>query len=85
MTAPLACAAGVTWTRTTANAPWAGRYGHATVIDSRGTIYVLGGTDSSGTLLSDVWRSTDGGETAHSTAHQWCSYYGAVIVWKGYW
>jgi len=56
---------GVTWAEVTADAPWAGRDGHATVIDSRGTIYVMGGRNGIGrtTLLSDVWRSTDGGKT----------------------
>jgi hypothetical protein len=57
-----ALAAGVTWTCRTASAPWAGRYGHTSVIDAAGAIYVIGGGDYSGrTVYQDVWVSTDGG------------------------
>ncbi len=42
-------------------APWAARYGHTTVIDAAGAIYVIGGYSYSGTYLHDVWVSTDGG------------------------
>jgi hypothetical protein len=31
------------------------------VIDAAGAIYVIGGRDGSGNVLSDVWVSTDGG------------------------
>jgi hypothetical protein len=41
-------------------AEWAARYGHSTVIDAAGAIYVLGGYGSS-KYLRDVWTSTDGG------------------------
>ncbi len=48
-----------------AHAPWAGRYGHTTVIDAAGAIYVLGGVGDSKTSFNpdfnDVWVSTDGG------------------------
>jgi hypothetical protein len=58
-------AAGVTWTCRTANAEWAGRSGHTSVVDAAGAIYVIGGGyDGSGgtnTFLNDVWASTDGG------------------------
>ena len=55
-------AAGVTWTSRTASAPWVARYGHTSVIDAAGAIYVIGGGNggSNGTL-HDVWVSTDGG------------------------
>ena len=56
-----ALAAGVTWTSRTTSAQWAARHGHTSVIDAAGAIYVIGGRDGSGTLLSDVWVSTDGG------------------------
>ena len=59
----LFAAGGARWTEITANAPWAGRYGHTTVIDSKGTIYVMGGRSGS-TYLNDVWQSKDGGEAA---------------------
>jgi hypothetical protein len=51
------CAAGETWALVIASAPWAGRHGHASVIDAAGAIYVLGGCCS----YNDVWVSTDGG------------------------
>jgi hypothetical protein len=47
-------------------APWAGRYGHTTVIDAAGAIYVIGGVGFSGIYLNDVWASTDGGARPHS-------------------
>ncbi len=60
-------AAGVTWTSRTANAPWAGRFGHTSVVDAvSGVIYVIGGYSYSGdfTFYNDVWLSTDGGARA---------------------
>ncbi len=52
--------AGVTWTsRTSPYAPWAARWGHTTLVDAAGAIYVIGGYGS--TCLMDVWASTDGG------------------------
>ena len=56
-------AAGVTWTCRTANAEWAARYLHTSVVDAAGAIYVIGGT-TSGPDLQDVWASTDGGARA---------------------
>ncbi len=56
-------AAGVTWTSRTLKAGWAGRYGHTSVIDAAGAIYVIGGRDGS-TYFNDVWVSTDGGARA---------------------
>ncbi len=57
-------AAGASWTLVTDNATWAGRYGHATVRDAAGNIYVLGGDGSGTTIYNDVWRSADQGEAA---------------------
>ncbi len=54
-------AAGVTWGLRTASAPWAGRYGHTTVIDAAGAIYVIGGNHGTDFYFNDVWASTDGG------------------------
>jgi hypothetical protein len=54
-------AAGVTWRLVIANAPWAARYFHTSVIDAAGAIYVLGGYGGGTAYLSDVWKSTDGG------------------------
>ncbi len=55
------CAAGVTWTPRATSAPWAARYGHTTVIDAAGAIYVIGGLGGGTTFYNDVWASTDGG------------------------
>jgi hypothetical protein len=52
-------AAGVTWTCRTADAPWAVRFWHTSVVDAAGAIYVIGGYGS--TNYKDVWVSTDGG------------------------
>ncbi len=52
-----ASAAGVTWTRRTTSAEWAGRSGHTTVVDAAGAIYVIGGFID----FHDAWASTDGG------------------------
>jgi hypothetical protein len=52
---------GITWTIRTANAPWAGRYSHTTVVDATGAIYVIGGSSGGTTDFNDVWASTDGG------------------------
>jgi hypothetical protein len=54
-------AAGKNWNLVIARAPWAARFGHTTVIDATGAIYVIGGRGDTGTYLSDVWASTDGG------------------------
>ncbi len=54
-------AAGITWTRRTANAEWGGRYGHTSVVDAvSGAIYVIGGRGGD-TFFQDVWVSTNGG------------------------
>ena len=43
----------------TASAPWAARYGHTSVVDAAGAIYVIGGYGTD--YLNDVWVSTVGG------------------------
>ncbi len=48
------------WTLVIADAPWAGREGHTSVIDAAGAIYVIGG-ESGGNYLKDVLKSADGG------------------------
>jgi hypothetical protein len=43
-------------------APWAARYGHTSVVDAAGAIYVIGGSGTyRGPYYQDVWVSTDGG------------------------
>jgi hypothetical protein len=54
--------AAATWTSRTLKAPWDARYGHTSVIDAAGAIYVIGGRDGVN-FFSDVWVSTDGGAT----------------------
>jgi hypothetical protein len=44
-----------------ANAPWAARRGHTSVIDAAGAIYVIGGFRGEEPNFNDVWVSTDGG------------------------
>jgi hypothetical protein len=56
-----ALTAGVTWRLVIANAPWAGRAEHTSVIDAAGAIYVIGGFGGVITFFNDVWVSTDGG------------------------
>jgi hypothetical protein len=61
-----AWAAGITWTQRTRHAEWGnaflgGRYGHTSVIDAAGAIYVIGGYFYGFTFYQDVWASTDGG------------------------
>jgi hypothetical protein len=45
-------------------APWAARYGHTTVVDAAGAIYVIGGYGGGLTYFNDVRASTDGGARA---------------------
>jgi hypothetical protein len=63
-----ALAAGAMWTSRTFSARWAGRYGHTTVIDAAGTIYVIGGRDDT-TYFNEVWVSTDGGKGGRTVEH----------------
>jgi hypothetical protein len=87
--------AGVTWTSRTANAPWAARSAHSSVIDAAGAIYVIGGY--SGMNFNDVWASTDGGARPDSvqgwlsggytgwvlTGYSGCTQ-GTMVVLRGY-
>ncbi len=54
-------AAGRTFTSRTLKAEWVGRYGHTSVIDAAGAIYVIGGTANCGPNFNDVWVSNDRG------------------------
>jgi hypothetical protein len=56
----LSSAAGVTWTSRTTSVQWDWRWGHTSVIDAAGAIYVIGGHSGS-VFLRDVLVSTDGG------------------------
>ena len=57
-------ASGVSWTGRTTSAQWGVRFGHTTVIDAAGAVYVIGGYgyyNGNYTHLSDVWASSDRG------------------------
>ncbi len=57
-------ASGVSWTGRTTSAQWGVRFGHTTVIDAAGAVYVIGGFgyhNGNYTHLSDVWASSDRG------------------------
>jgi hypothetical protein len=60
--------AGAMWRSRTMTAPWAARFGHTTVVDAAGAIYVIGGVSTTYngtyTYYHDVWASTDGGARA---------------------
>jgi hypothetical protein len=79
----LASAAGVTWTSRTTSAQWAGRYGHTSVVDAAGAIYVIGGNTGYGTegtyYLNDVWASTDGGARPDQVGGDGRGYTGWVL------
>jgi hypothetical protein len=51
------------WRCRTKTAPWAARYGHTSVVDAAGAIYVIGGfySGTNATYYKEVWASTDGG------------------------
>ncbi len=65
---PPICAAGATWTSRTTSASWAGRFGHTSVIDAAGAIYVIGGWNGR-VSYNDVWVSTDKGAASRACAH----------------
>ncbi len=62
-----------------ANAPWAARSWHTTVVDAAGAIYVIGGLSfrtGEGTIyLNDVWGSIDGGARPDSVGGYSRGYY----------
>jgi hypothetical protein len=86
---------GVTWTRMTDDAGWAGRAGLSAVVH-RGEIYVLGGSQgddasTGGTgriLFNDVWKSRDGRNWTQvrpntpPSANIWAPRAGAAVVAK---
>jgi hypothetical protein len=62
---------GVTWTETTANAPWGNRYGHYTIAYNN-KLWIMGGQTMLGTpttFYNDVWNSSDGISWTQVTAH----------------
>lgn len=55
--------AGATWTLQTSAPGWVARADFQAIATSSTSVYVMGGRDAAGTLLNDVWRSTDSGVT----------------------
>jgi hypothetical protein len=53
--------AGATWSLAAVITPWAARFGHTTVIDAAGTMYLIGGFHGFNTNLNDVWSSANKG------------------------
>jgi hypothetical protein len=60
-------------------APWAARYGHTSVVDAAGAIYVIGGRNDT-TYFNDVLVSTDGGDSRRG----WWGVLGVLRVLAGY-
>jgi hypothetical protein len=56
---------GATWMLMNADAGWADRFGHTSVVMSDDSIVIMGGSSYSniGSFLNDTWRSTDYGAT----------------------
>ena len=54
---------GATWTRVINNAPWTARYDHTSVVMPNGSIILMGGRNSGGSGLDDVWQSDNYGAT----------------------
>jgi len=59
---------GITWVEETANAGWAERTGHSSVVFN-GKMWAMGGIDSSFSRLNDVWSSIDGVTWVEETAN----------------
>ncbi len=79
--------AGTTWTLVIANAPWAARYLHTTVIDSAGAIYVLGGgggTEFNNTVFNDVWASANQGARVCVFQRCLCEREGSCVGLRAY-
>jgi hypothetical protein len=62
--------AGITFSNRTLKAEWAARYGHTSVVDAAGAIYVIGGIFGDFTYYQDVWVSTDGGARPDSRSNR---------------
>ena len=54
---------GATWTTVINNAPWTARYDHTSVVMPNGSIILMGGSNSDGSGLNDVWQSDNYGAT----------------------
>jgi PKD repeat protein/photosystem II stability/assembly factor-like uncharacterized protein len=54
---------GATWSRMVEHAGWPARSHHTSLMMPDGSIVLMGGRESTGAFLNDVWRSTDNGAT----------------------
>ncbi len=68
------------WKQCTGSAPWTGRaYFSAGVLNGR--IYIMGGTDTAGTVYGDVWSTNDGTNWVLETAAAgWGAREGATLI-----
>jgi len=72
---------GLSWERVTLDAPWSARWGARAVALPCGTVALLGGVDSSGRNLNDIWLSTDGGMDWEVLPEaSWCARVGHGVV-----
>jgi len=60
---------GRTWKELLESAPWPARRGHGSAALPDGAVILLGGLGPTHALLSDVWRSVDGGFTWERLTH----------------
>jgi hypothetical protein len=54
---------GKKWTKVNASSGWPVRYGHSSVVMPDGSIVLMGGYGTGGSIQNDTWRSTDKGTT----------------------
>jgi PKD repeat protein len=72
---------GVTWTEVNASAGWSARYGQGSVAMPDGSIVLMGGRDTYGDPLNDVWQSKDDGATwTELPTAGWMGRYGVSSV-----
>lgn len=76
---------GVTWTLQTTSPGWVARGGYGAIENSSTSIFVMGGRNAAGTLLNDVWRSTDNGSTwvQQTAAAGWSARENFALVRQG--
>ncbi len=74
-------AAGATWSLAAAITPWAARFGHTTVIDAAGTMYLIGGYN--GNYFNDVWSSANKGANRTRGGTQGSTHEGTLVILRG--
>ncbi len=60
---------GTTWNKETGAAQWSARHGHGCfVLPGSNKMFIVGGIDSAGNCLNDVWSSSDGKQWTQETS-----------------